>query len=55
MNAIGKALERHTFKKRLNMGTNRIDFDFLLAFDESKRMLALCTKNKVLIESHPIA
>ncbi|KAK7684549.1 hypothetical protein QCA50_012496 [Cerrena zonata] len=47
MDAIGKALENRMPKRTLRM--ERINCDYLLAFNESKRILALCTTNKSLL------
>lgn len=42
---IGGAIERHHMKKTLHC--DKIGRDFLLAYDESKRMLVVCATEKV--------
>ena len=46
---IGDSIERDKFKKQLHQ--EKIGNDFVLSFDESKRMLAICASSKVLIVS----
>ena len=43
---IGHSIERNKFKKQLYQ--EKIGHDFILSFDESKRMLAICASSKVL-------
>ena len=44
---IGNAIYHSRFKKKLHK--EKIGNDFLLAFDESKRMLAVCATDKVTV------
>ena len=49
MHTIGDAIARGHTRKTLQK--DRITSDFMLAFDESKRMLAFCTTDKVRLFS----
>lgn len=46
IDSIENAVHNSRFKKRLHK--EKIGNDFLLAFDESKRMLAVCATDKVI-------